>query len=223
MKKTVIWVILFVLLIGLIIGTYFLYDHLKSGYAPGLVPVIPTQPSSSPETEPPQPSLPAETQPQGTEPPATEPSATEPSATEPDYTAPDFTVYDAQGNPVKLSDLKGTPVVLNLWASWCPPCREELPDFQRMYEKYGDRVAFMMVNMTDGVQETQAKAQKHIDDNGFTFPLYFDHNGEAAYAYYATSLPQTFFINDKGELYTYYPGMISAELLEMGIGYILPS
>lgn len=223
MKKTIIWAVLFVLLIGLIVGAYFLYDHLKADYIPGLVPVIPTQPSGSPDTTPTQPTLPPETQPQATEPQTTEPQTTEPQATEPDYTAPDFTVYDAQGNPVKLSDLKGTPVVLNLWASWCPPCREELPDFQRMYEKYGDRVAFMMVNMTDGVQETQAKAQKHIDDNGFTFPLYFDHNGEAAYAYYATSLPQTFFINDKGELYTYYPGMISAELLEMGIGYILPS
>ena len=84
--------------------------------------------------------------------------AQEQSAQESKFAAPDFTVYDGDGNEVHLSDYKGKPVVLNFWATWCYYCKEEMPDFDRAYEKYPD-VQFLMVNATDGIQETMASAK----------------------------------------------------------------
>ena len=136
------------------------------------------------------------------------------------FTAPDFTVIDKDGNTVKLSDMRGKPVVINFWASWCPPCKAEMPDFEEMYKKYGDEVTFMMVNMTDGDRETVELAKKHVEDNGFTFPVYFDTEMSAAYAYYVTSLPATYFIDAEGNLITHAIGMINAATLERGIEYI---
>ena len=68
--------------------------------------------------------------------------------------APDFTVYDSQGTAVRLSDYRGTPVVLNFWASWCGPCQREMPDFDAVYQQLGEEVQFLMVNVTDGSRET---------------------------------------------------------------------
>lgn len=134
--------------------------------------------------------------------------------------APDFTVVDNDMNKVRLSDMRGKPVVFNFWASWCPPCKEEMPDFEEMYKKYGDKVTFMMVNMTDGERETIEKARAHIQENGYTFPVYFDNELSAAAAYSVVSLPTTYFADADGNLVTYANGMIDAGLLETGIEMI---
>ena len=91
-------------------------------------------------------------------------SPSEPGETEPDIAAPDFTVLDREGNPVKLSDFAGKPVVLNFWASWCGPCKSEMPDFQEAYEKYDGEVVFIMVNCTDGSRETMDTAMEFISE-----------------------------------------------------------
>lgn len=135
-----------------------------------------------------------------------------------DYTAPDFTVYDADGKSLKLSALRGKPVVFNIWASWCSPCQNEMPGFQEMYEKYGNDVHFVMVNVT-GIDELE-DARDFIETTGYTFPVYYDTDNSAAASYYSGSVPATFFINSKGELVTYAAGAITADVLEQGIGMI---
>ena len=135
-------------------------------------------------------------------------------------TAPDFTVLDADGREIKLSDFFGTPIVLNFWASWCPPCKAELPDFEAACKQYEGKVTFLMVNMTDGQRETVAIAKDFIASEGYTFPVYFDTQSEAAYAYGVSSIPTTYFINADGSLEAKATGMISAAQLEQGIGMI---
>ena len=131
--------------------------------------------------------------------------------------APDFTVEDLDGNKYKLSDFRGKPVIVNFWASWCGPCKMEMPDFEELYKEYGDKINFLMVNMTDGNQETKYKASKHISDNGYTFPVYYDTETEAAYAYGVSSIPATYFIDSEGYPVVYGVGALDKETLLTGI------
>ena len=117
-----------------------------------------------------------------------------------DSQARDFTMQDADGNEVKLSDFSGKPVVLNFWASWCPPCRAEMPDFEEMYKEYGDRINFIFVNLTDGSRETKETADKFIAEQGFSFPIYYDVNGEGSDAYDLYYIPDTYFIDGSGNV-----------------------
>lgn len=135
-----------------------------------------------------------------------------------DNRAPDFTVFDRDGNPVRLSDFFGKkPVVLNFWASYCPPCRAEMPDFDAAYEKYGDDVRFLIVNLTDGYRETVKKAAEFIDLQGYSFPVYFDSRGEAAAAYAVNSIPKTFFIDKYGVVAARADSMLGPNDLKKGI------
>jgi thiol-disulfide isomerase/thioredoxin len=137
--------------------------------------------------------------------------------------APDFTVYDGEGNAHKLSDYQGKPVVLNFWASWCGPCKMEMPDFDEKYGEYGDQVHFLMVNLTDGGSETVESASAFIAEQGYTFPVYYDTAFSGANAYGIRSIPMTFFIDAQGDLVTYGEGMLSAEMLQKGISLLLPA
>lgn len=135
--------------------------------------------------------------------------------------APNFTVETLEGEEVSLHNFFGTPIVLNFWASWCGPCKMELPDFQDAYEKYDGEIIFLMVNMTDGAQETKESASEYMTEAGYTLPVYYDTKQDAAYTYSVYSLPTTFFINEKGEAVAYAQGMIDAQTLETGISMIL--
>lgn len=132
----------------------------------------------------------------------------------------DFTVYDEDGNAYKLSDYEGTPVVLNFWASWCGPCKSEMPEFEEAYEQYGEDIHFLMVNMTDGYQETVDSAKKMITDKGYTFPVYYDTDLEAARAYSVYSIPATYFIDKNGYMTAYAQGALDEATLQKGIDYI---
>lgn len=137
-----------------------------------------------------------------------------------DYTAPDFTVYDKDGNAVKLTDFFGKPIVLNFWASWCPPCKSEMPDFEKLYQEVGEEVQFLMVNMVDGGRETKAKGQKFVEDKGFTFPVYYDTMQDAAYTYGVTSLPTSIFIDKEGQMITGFRGAMTEKQLRERIDLI---
>lgn len=134
--------------------------------------------------------------------------------------APDFTVLDYEGNEVKLSDFTGKPVVLNFWASWCSPCKSEMPDFEEIYQEYKNEIFFLMVNLTDGVQETMATAKAYVEGQGYSFPVYFDTKSEGAMAYGVYSIPTTFFIDANGDVIAYASGALSKDGVQKGIDMI---
>ena len=137
--------------------------------------------------------------------------------------APDYTVLDSEGNSVSLSDFFDKPIILNFWASWCSPCKSEMPDFDAAYQQYGEEIQFLMVNLTDGVQETLESAKTFIADSSYSFPVFFDTEYSAAIAYGATSIPATYFVNPEGNLVAYGVDPLNTEDLETGIGMITES
>ncbi len=131
-------------------------------------------------------------------------------------------MVDADGNEVHLSDFRGTPVVLNFWASWCGPCKSEMPDFDDAAARLEGQVQFLLVNMTDGSRETLESAQAYLEETGITAPAYFDTSYSAAIAYGVTSLPTTYFIDAQGGAVARAMGAIDADTLQKGIDMILP-
>lgn len=138
------------------------------------------------------------------------------SATE-KHAAPDFTVYDGEGRAFMLSDFKGKPVVLNFWASWCGPCRNEMPAFDQLYKENLGKVEFVMVNLTDGNYETVATASEFVTNSGYSFPVYFDTASEGAMAYSVQSIPTTYFIDADGNIVSYSVGSMDKQGLLKGI------
>jgi len=200
-SSLLILVLVFALLIG---GAAIAYHRLGAENQPQQLAPVPSAPEKPPEVE-----------------VTDEPGETE--AVEEVQPAPDFTVYDKDGNPVTLSDFRGKPVVLNFWASWCPPCKAEMPDFQAAWEAYGDRVHFLMVNMTDGAQETRSSADAFLASVGYTFPVYYDEDMSAASVYAVYSIPTTYFIGAAGEAVAYASGAINAATLQTGLNMLLPT
>lgn len=130
--------------------------------------------------------------------------------------AHDFELMDLDGNRVKLSDYRGKVVFLNFWASWCPPCRSEMPELEsanKKFSEYGDAI-ILTVNLTTGARrETEAVARKFIKDNRYTFKVLLDKEGTVANKYNFIYIPSTYVINKEGELYTYYEGAITENTL----------
>ena len=135
--------------------------------------------------------------------------------------APDFSVTDSEGNQVKLSDFRGRGVVLNFWASWCGPCKSEMPHFQAAYEEYGEELHFLMVNMAEPFGDPRSDAEGFLTDGGYTFPVYYDTLSECAYGYGVTGIPMTFFIDSEGNIVSAKSGAISEADLQRRILTIL--
>ena len=208
MKSKKILLVLAGFFVVLMVGAGILYGFLGNTIDPealaSSVPA-PTKPAPTPQVDAPSQQ---ETAPQ-----------TEPQ--EETVPAPDFTVYDADSNPVRLSDFAGKPIVLNFWASWCGPCQMEMPHFEQAYQDLGEEIHFVMVNMTTG-RETLKSAQDFLAQTGYTFPVFFDLDMDAAYTYGAYSLPMTVFIDEAGNVRDLAIGAISEETLLSKIDIILP-
>lgn len=128
--------------------------------------------------------------------------------------AADFTVYDSEMNKVKLSDYFGKPIIINFWTTWCGPCKSELPTFDAMYKKYGDEVVFIMINLTDGYNDTVSGVKEFVSEGGYSFPVYYDTKYDASNTYGVRSIPETVFINADGSLYETRIGVVSEVVLE---------
>ena len=137
--------------------------------------------------------------------------------------APEFTMADTEGQTLTLADFRGKPVLLNFWASWCGPCASEMPAIQSAYEQYGDQIQFVAVNMTGMGGETETSALSLIQQNNYTFPVYFDVDSSAAVAFGVTSIPQTYLIDAEGNIIGGLRGAMSDNVLAEGIQMLLGS
>lgn len=226
-KKTQL-IVLTLILVVVLAGAGILYSRLSAGAQTGQ---LSSTTSSDSTTTPESPDSQAPSS-EPAEPPAQEgdsaPDEETPAQEDSDDTqsdipeAPDFTVVDADGNEVHLSDFRGTPVVLNFWASWCGPCKSEMPDFDDAAARLEGQVQFLLVNMTDGSRETMESAQAYLEETGISAPAYFDTSYSAAIAYGVTSLPTTYFIDAQGGAVARAMGAIDADTLQTGIDMILP-
>ena len=209
MKKKILLGLGIVAVIAMFIGVYFLYGYLSENYAPeNNLAGIENQNKVENEEKTKE-DLGTETENTAENEEVSDDAENEETA---EYEAPNFTVYDKDGNSVELWDLVGKPIVLNFWASWCGPCKAEMPHFEEAYKNNPD-IEFIMVNATTSSYETLKKAQDFISDSGYTFPVYYDKDGQAAYLYGVSALPMTMLIDKDGAPIGYITGSISADVL----------
>ncbi|RPF55888.1 TlpA disulfide reductase family protein [Aquisalibacillus elongatus] len=112
-------------------------------------------------------------------------------------TAPNFQLKNIEGETVQLADFRGKKVFMNFWASWCDPCKDEMPDMQKLYEEYSDEVVILAVNTSES---NKKNAVNFVNEYGLTFPVLFDETSEVAAKYNMMGLPMTYFINSEGEI-----------------------
>ena len=135
-----------------------------------------------------------------------------------DHPAPDFTAPLLSGESFSLGGAQGTPVVLNFWATWCGPCRAEMPVIQAAAKNYGERIHFVAVNQG----EESGVIQPFVDEFGLTFPIALDQDqAVGSDLYNVTGLPTTFFIDGDGTVRRVWMGEMNAITLEEGIAEIL--
>ena len=124
--------------------------------------------------------------------------------------APNFTITTFEGTKISLEDLKGKPVVINFWASWCPPCREEAPLLERTWRAYKDRgVIFIGIDLQDKLEHALA----YIREFNVTYPNGPDPTGEISINYGVSGLPVTFFVSKTGMIVRRWVGAIGRDVL----------
>lgn len=125
--------------------------------------------------------------------------------------APDFELETVDGEVVRLSDFRGEKVLLNFWATWCPPCRAEMPDMQQFHEE--QEGVILAVNLL-ATEQSPRNVEEFLDEYGITFKVLSDKNSEIATLYNASALPTSYLINTKGEIHNIAIGALNYELME---------
>lgn len=126
--------------------------------------------------------------------------------------APDFELQSLSGEVLKLSDYRGKKVFLNFWASWCGPCKVEMPYMEGYYKKYKDmeNVEILAVNMTSS-ERNMEKMEEFVDSNELTFPVLIDNKGDVEKLYKVLSYPTTYLINEEGIVFDGFTGSLRNE------------
>ncbi len=133
----------------------------------------------------------------------------------------DVKFYTLDGEEVSFHDFLGKPMVINVWASWCPPCKAEMPSIEESYKIYGEDVNYLIIDMLDGVKETEEKAKSYIEENDYTMPFYLDTDREVASYFRVMSIPATYFVNKDGTFFNYQIGMIEEEQLDENLKQLI--
>ena len=133
--------------------------------------------------------------------------------------APDFTLKDQYGKEHTLSEYKGRVVFLNFWATWCPPCRAEMPDIQELYEESmqdpeSGPVILGVAFPGYGNEKDEEGIKAFLQENGYTYPTVMDTDASLMYKYYITAFPTTFMIDRDGNVFGYVPGSMSKDIME---------
>ena len=131
--------------------------------------------------------------------------------------APDFALKDLEGRTVRLSELRGKPVLLNFWATWCPPCEMEMPDLEKAYRKYqGEGVAFLGIDYG----ESGDTVRKYVREHGYSWSFLLDPDMQAVRSYRVFGVPTTYFVDREGILRDVYLGPLDADALEAKLAEI---
>ena len=128
------------------------------------------------------------------------------------HPAPDFTLTDLDGNIVRLSDFRGQVVFLNFWATWCPPCRAEMPAIEAVYQEYKDRdVVVIGIDLL----ESRSSVESFVEENSYSWIFTIDETGIVAMDYMVTGIPASFFIDKDGIIRALQVGAMSKALMEI--------
>lgn len=127
--------------------------------------------------------------------------------------APDFELTTLDGEKMSLSDLKGKKVLVNFWATWCPPCRSEMPDMQQIYDEYDDDVVIAAVNLTSSESSVDT-VESFVNELSLTFPILLDEKGKVNNEYEVLSYPTSYFIDEEGIIKTKFVGALSYDQMK---------
>jgi peroxiredoxin len=139
-----------------------------------------------------------------------------------DHPAPEFTLNTLDGQEVSLSDFRGRPVIINFWATWCGPCRVEMPHFQEAYTAHQNNgLVILGVNLTE--RDVVTEVPGFIDEFGLTFPIVLDESGEVAKTYKAFGQPASVFVDKDGIVHEVFYGPVNKAFIDARVAEMLAS
>lgn len=208
MKKYsfILWIIIFVVLLG---GGYYFIQQFGTPETPAPITEKPNPDVETPaDKETPDAETPGEA-----EAPAADDAVSKLKVKTP--FAPEFTLKNQNNEDVSLADFKGRKVIVNFWASWCPPCVYEMPEFQALHNVLDpEETVLLAINLTDGQRETRALADEFLKENGLDLNVLYDTKGDAFYGFNISSIPQTFIIDEDGLVQYAIMGMTDKATLD---------